>query len=274
MINNCRFSSPFAQFMDDPHHNQRFGGIARLFGRPELARFQSSRVAIVGIGGVGSWAVEALARSGIGTLILVDMDEVCVTNTNRQVHALQNSVGLSKTEAMAKRIHEISPSCKVEPQEYFLTPKTLETFLETRPDIIIDAIDSCSNKCMLIAHCRKNKIPLITTGGAGGRRDPTQVQVADLSRVINDPLAAKTRKELRKHYHFPREKRRKFGIPCVFSPEAPIYPSADGGTCCVRDPNTELKLDCESGFGTASFLTGTFGFVAASEALKHLAARP
>lgn len=257
--------------MDDPHYHQRFGGIARLFGHQALARFQSSRVAVVGIGGVGSWAVEALARSGVGTLILVDMDEVCITNTNRQIHALQSSVGLAKTEAMARRIKEISPTCKVEVQDYFLTPKTLHTFLDTKPDLIIDAIDSLSNKCMLIAHCRRYKIPLISTAGAGGRRDPSKVQVADLSRVFNDPLAAKVRKQLRKDYGFPREKRRKFGIPCVFSPEDPIYPSADGGTCAVRDPNTELKLDCESGYGTASFLTGTYGFLAASEALKHLA---
>jgi len=257
--------------MEDPHFQQRFGGIARLYGRATLESFRNSRVAVVGIGGVGTWAVEALARSGIGNLILVDMDEVCVTNTNRQIHATQNTVGTAKTTAMAQRIHTISPACEVIEQNYFLTPNTLERFLLNQPDVIVDAIDSLSNKCMLIAHCHRHKIPLVTTAGAGGRRDPTQVQVTDLSRVINDPLAAKVRKVLRRDHGFPRQKRRKFHIPCVFSPENPIYPSADGGVCEVRDPNTELKLDCESGYGTASFLTGSFGFTAASEALKILA---
>ena len=172
---------------------QRFGGTARLYGQEALQRFADAHFCVIGIGGVGSWAAEALARTGIGKITLIDMDDVCITNTNRQIHALQGHVGQAKTEVMAQRIHAINPECEVICIDDFITPDNTAELMAAGFDYVIDAIDSVRPKAALIAWCRRNKIPLITTGGAGGQIDPTQIQVSDLAKTIQDPLAAKLR---------------------------------------------------------------------------------
>lgn len=155
---------------------------------------------MVGIGGVGSWAAEALARTGIGAITLIDMDDVCVTNTNRQIHALRDNVGLAKAEVMAERIRQINPECRVMVVDDFVTPDNVAQYMNAGYSYVIDAIDSVRPKAALIAYCRRNKIPLVTTGGAGGQIDPTQIQVTDLAKTIQDPLAAKLRERLKSDF--------------------------------------------------------------------------
>ena len=259
----------------------RFGGIARLYGTAALSRFRSAHVMVVGIGGVGSWVVEALARSGIGRLTLVDLDEVCVSNINRQLHALDSTVGRSKVEVMVERVRTISPEARVEGRVEFFTADTASRLLgletdsisEDRPDFVVDAIDAMSNKVRLIALCQGAGIPLVVCGGAGGRRDPTAVRVADLATVTHDRLLSEVRKRLRREHGFSRTSK-KLRIECVHSAEAPVFPGRDGQVCATRASDNELplRLNCESGFGSATQVTGTFGFAAAARVLARLAA--
>jgi len=258
----------------------RFGGIARLYGTATLSRFRAAHVMVVGIGGVGSWVVEALARSGIGRLTLVDLDEVCVSNINRQLHALDSTVGRSKVEVMVERVRTISPEVRVEGRVEFFTADTASRLLgletdsisENRPDFVVDAIDAMSNKVRLIALCQGAGIPLVVCGGAGGRRDPTAVRVADLATVTHDRLLSEVRKRLRREHGFSRTSK-KLRIECVHSAEAPVFPDRDGQVCATRASDNELplRLNCESGFGSATQVTGTFGFAAAARVLARLA---
>ena len=165
------------------NYEARFGGIGRLYGNSGLSLLRSARIAVVGIGGVGSWAAEALARSGVGTIILMDMDDLCITNTNRQIHALASTIGQSKTETMATRIREINPEAEVIPISNFYTASNAEKLLSAEPDVIIDAIDSLIPKAHLIASCYRSKQPLVTCGGAGGRINPARIEIDDLSRT-------------------------------------------------------------------------------------------
>ena len=249
-------------------NTQRFGGIQRLYGSENAQRLAEAHIAVVGIGGVGSWTAEALARSGVGRITLIDMDEVCVTNTNRQVHAETDTVGHMKTAAMTKRIQSINPDCEVIEQNRFFTASSCDLLLDQSFDCVVDAIDDRKNKCLLIAQSKRRKIPLVTTGAAGGRRDPSQVQVRDITKAYNDPLLANVRKQLRQDYGFSRNPKRSWRIPCVFSPEPVVFPANDGSVCDKKPKEGDLKLDCESGYGTASFLTGTFGFQAAAKAVE------
>ncbi len=252
---------------------QRFGGTARLYGESALAHFAAAHICVVGIGGVGAWAAEALARTGIGAITLIDMDDVCVTNTNRQIHALRDTVGQAKAEVMAERIRQINPECRVTVVDDFVTPDNVAALMNQDFSYVIDAIDSVRPKAALIAWCRRNKIPLITTGGAGGQIDPTQIQVADLAKTIQDPLAAKLRERL-KSLGVVKNSKGKLGIDCVFSTEALVYPQADGSVCASRSTAEGPKrMDCTSGFGAATMVTATFGFVAVSHALKKFLAR-
>ena len=248
-----------------------FGGIARIYGREGLERLWESQVCVVGIGGVGSWAAEALARTAIGSITLVDLDEICRTNLNRQVHALEGTVGRAKVDVMRERIQMIHPDCRVDARQVFFTSNTAESVLATRYDYVIDAIDNAPNKCRLIAGCRERQIPIICAGAAGGRRDPNRIVTTDLSRSIHDSLLARVRKLLRKDYGFPGDPKRKFRVDCVFSPEPAVYPQADGTVCATKDPETDLRLDCESGFGTVSFVTGAFGFALAARVVEAIA---
>ena len=199
------------------NYEQRFGGIGRLYTPEGLAKLRQSHVCVIGIGGVGSWAVEALARTGIGKITMIDMDDICITNINRQIHAMTGTVAQLKTEAMKGRVEKINPECVVEIIDDFITLENIPEYLNRGYDYVLDAIDSVRTKAALIAYCKRNKIKLITTGGAGGQTDPSQIQIADLSKTIQDPLASRVRSLLRKEYNFSQNPKRKFGIDCVFS---------------------------------------------------------
>jgi tRNA A37 threonylcarbamoyladenosine dehydratase len=257
--------------MDTGGYEHRFGGIQRLYGKEPAERIRLAHVCVIGIGGVGSWAAEALARSGVGELTLVDWDDICFTNTNRQIHAMTGTAGRAKVEVMAERIALINPDCTVHVRREFFRETTAEAILDKGYDFVLDAIDKATEKCMLINMCRERKTPILTVGGAGGRTDAGTVQVADLNRAFNDKLLALVRKTLRQQYGFTRSTKRKFKVDCVFSPQDVVYPQPDGTTDRIRTDETKLRLDCHSGYGTATHVTGTFGFAAADRIVERLA---
>jgi tRNA A37 threonylcarbamoyladenosine dehydratase len=251
--------------------DDRFGGIARLYGKAGLERLRAARVCLVGIGGVGTWAAEALARSGIGGLTLVDLDEVCVSNVNRQLHALTETVGRAKVDVMAERIRAINPDCQAIAEQKFFTGETADELLAPRFDFVLDAIDSVANKVLLLARCRQLVLPVVACGGAGGRRDGTLVRTADLSRVSHDRLLAEVRKRLRKDHQFPSDAL-PMGIDCVFSAELPVFPQPDGSICATRAvTEKDTRLNCNGGLGSATFVTGAFGFAAAGIVVRRIA---
>ena len=247
----------------------RFGGIGRLYSAEGLERLRRAHVCVIGLGGVGSWAVEALARSGVGALTLVDLDDVCVRNVNRQLHALDGELGKPKVEVLARRVAAINPECQVHPHQAFFLKSNAEALLTPRFDAVLDAIDSPSLKSLLIARCCERGLPVVTTGGAGGRRDPTAIEVLDLATTSHDRLLQYVRRILRRVYGFPRSGR-KFGVECVVSREQVLYPGKDGSVCAQRTPDPDLRLDCDTGYGTACFVTGAFGFVAASRVVHTI----
>jgi tRNA A37 threonylcarbamoyladenosine dehydratase len=251
---------------------RRFGGIGRLYGAAALARFRSAHVCVVGVGGVGSWAVEALARSAIGHLTLIDLDNVAESNINRQIQALTDTIGQAKVSALAERIAQINPYCQVTQIEDFITPDNLAQMIGTlQVDYIIDAIDSVKAKTALIAFCRARQIALITIGGAGGQVDPTRIDVRDLSKTEQEPLLAKVRKRLRSHYGFPRGLKNKFNVDAVFSMEPLRFP-VDEPSCSLDgdERGGVTGLNC-AGFGSSMVVTASFGMVAAAHLLRKLA---
>ena len=255
-------------------YERRFGGIARLYGEAALTRFASSHICIIGIGGVGSWVAEALARSAVGALTLIDLDHIAESNVNRQIHALEGQFGRAKTEAMQERIEAINPACRVISHDEFADTENLGRLIRPDYDYVIDCIDAYRIKAAIIAHCRRGKIRVITAGGAGGQIDPLKITLADLSRTQQDPLLAKTRKLLRREYGFPTNIKRRFEVPCVYSSEQSRYPSVDGTTCLDKSSGiVNTGLNC-GGFGSAMPVTATFGLVAVSYVLKKLAEPP
>ncbi|HJR10486.1 MAG TPA: tRNA threonylcarbamoyladenosine dehydratase [Rhodanobacteraceae bacterium] len=251
--------------------DSRFAGIERLYGAGSLARLSSTRVAVVGVGGVGSWAAEALARSGVGSLTMIDADEVCVSNANRQLHTLSNTLGKPKVTVMAERLRGISPALKVEPVERFVTPAALAELLDRGFDLVLDACDAFRVKVEMAAWCRRRKLPLVVCGSAGGRTDPTMVRVRDLSRTEHDALLSLMRRKLRQEFRFPSNRDRYFGVPAVYSLENVRYPQADGSVCGTRPEGSDsLKLDCGGGLGAATHVTGAFAFAAVGRALAML----
>lgn len=250
----------------------RFGGIARLYGMPALERFASSHVAIIGIGGVGSWAAEALARSGIGEMTLFDMDDICTSNINRQIHAMDPSVGKMKVDEMASRLIAINPEIIVHQDHSFVTPSNVQAKIDKRFDYVFDATDSVKAKVAIARHCTRNKIKIVSSGSAGGQIDPSKIEVKDLSQTIQDPLLAKVRTILRKDHGFPTNPKRRFRIDCVYSTEpVSLAPKTGEQTCAIPDKGP-VKLDCSSGFGSITHITGSFGFAATSRILQKLAA--
>ncbi len=248
----------------------RFAGIARLYGVAALSRLQSLHIAVIGVGGVGSWAAEALARSGIGKLTLIDGDEVCLSNVNRQLHALDGTFGKAKVEVLATRLRAINPLIEVDAQMRFLTPSTLD-LLSAGYDCVLDCCDAFRVKVEMIAFCRRRKIPLVVLGSAGGRIDPTQIRVRDLAKTEQDALLSLVRKKLREEFHFPRGPKRYFGVPAVYSLENVRYPSAEGGICLAKpDTLEEGRLDCGGGLGAATHVTGAFAFVAVGEVIRRM----
>lgn len=254
--------------------NFRFGGVQRLYGRDSFDIFTRAHVVIVGVGGVGSWAVEALARSGVGTLTLIDLDDACVSNVNRQLHALDGTIGRPKVQILAERARLINPGMRINAVEGFVTPTNIEERIPIEADHVVDAIDSVVAKTALIAWCKRRKIGLTVTGGAGGLIDPTRVEIRDLTRTEHDPLLAKVRAKLRREHGYSRNLKRRFGISCVCSTEQRRYPDISGAVC-MQKPGTgnATRMDCAAGYGAATFLTGTFGFVAASHVLECLERR-
>jgi tRNA A37 threonylcarbamoyladenosine dehydratase len=257
---------------------RRFDRSARLFSEAGMARLSGAHVLVVGVGGVGSFAAEALARSGVGALTLVDFDTVCITNSNRQLHAMRGTIGRMKVDVMAERLRLIHPTAKIRPMQEIYGRASSEAILSEKYDYVIDAIDAISAKIHLIATCIERKIPLVSVMGAAARMDPTLVRVADLMETYNDPLAAMVRKRLRQEYGLTREKGELVGVPTVFSiepPTPPSVPSYDHGSGfrCVCPGGKEGRADCDHRQridGTASFVTGTFGLTAASVVVRKL----
>ncbi len=252
---------------------ERFAGIDRLYGRGAVERLSGCHVAVIGLGGVGSWAAEALARTAVGRLTLIDADDLCVSNTNRQLPAIAGQYGRGKVAAMAERCHAINPAIEVTEVASFLTPSNLDALLGDGYDLVLDACDSFRSKVEAIAWCRRRKLPIITVGSAGGRLDPTLVRVRDLSRTEHDAMLSLIRSKLRGEFNFPKNAQRYFGVPAVYSLENVSYPQADGSVCGVRPPlgkDAALKLDCGAGLGAATHVTGTFAFAAVGKALELL----
>ncbi len=239
--------------------DRRFGGIARLYGEAGLARLRSAHVAVVGIGGVGSWVAEALARSGVGTLTLIDLDVVAESNLNRQAHATLANLGRNKVDAMKERIHAFASDCDVRTIDDFVTPENVSTLIPLEANLVIDAIDNVRAKAALIADCKAAKKAVIVCGGAGGKLDPTRIRAADLSQTLQDPLLSKVRATLRKAYAFPRGDK-KFGVTAIYSEENPAQAPVDGGA----------GLAC-AGYGSAMHMTAAIGLAAVGRALATLA---
>ena len=251
---------------------RRFRGVERLYGRRALVRFTEARVCVVGIGGVGSWVAEALARSAIGSITLIDMDHVAESNVNRQLVADSSTLGRAKTTVMAERIAAINPYCRVDEVDDFVTVENVTERLVNRFDYIVDCADNFRVKAEIVARCRRNRNPVITVGGAGGRIDPAAIRVADLARTEHDPLLAKVRKQLRNRYGFSCNLSRRFDVPCVYSSEQLIYASKDGEVCRDKSvADTASGLSCGGGLGSVTHVTAAFAFHAVGHVLKRLA---
>jgi tRNA threonylcarbamoyladenosine dehydratase len=251
----------------DATSNRRFGGIERLYGEAGLARIRAAHVAIVGIGGVGSWIAEALARSGVGVLTLIDLDVVAESNLNRQAHATITNLGRNKVDAMRERIHSFASDCDVHVVDDFITPENVATIVPQNAHVVIDAIDNVRAKAALIAHCKTQKQAIVVCGGAGGKLDPTRIRAADLAQTLQDPLLSKVRATLRKEYGFPRGEKR-FGVASIFSDEPPAQAQADAK---ARAPmHGAAGLAC-AGYGSAMHMTAAIGLAAVSVAMKKMA---
>ena len=260
--------------------HRRFDRAARLLGEPGLHRLMAARVLVVGVGGVGSFTAEALSRSGVGTLVLVDFDRVCITNTNRQLHAMQGTIGQRKVDVMAERLRLIHPTGTVEAAAEFYSRDVADRLLYGKIDFVVDAIDNLTAKAHLIASCLERKIPVVSSMGAAARLDPTAIRVADLGQTHTDPFAAAVRKILRSEHGLEFDKARPLGVTAVFSseePRAPLAPSYDEGTGfrCVCPGGKNGLHDCDRRAridGSASFVTGAFGLAAASVVVRAIAA--
>lgn len=269
----CTYNVRMSENTVAPAWRERFAGIDRLYGNGAVARLSARRVAVIGMGGVGSWAVEALARSGVGHLTLIDADDLCLSNTNRQLPAMDGHYGRAKVEVMAERCRAINPEIGLDAVQSFLTPSNLDELLDRGYDLVLDACDSFRSKVELIAWCRRRKLPVIAVGSAGGRTDPTLVRVRDLSRTEHDAMLALIRKKLRSEFNFPKNPDRYFGVSAIYSLENVKYPQADGTVCGLRpklDADAALKLDCGAGLGAATHITGAFAFAAVGKGLEIL----
>ncbi|MET0090918.1 MAG: tRNA threonylcarbamoyladenosine dehydratase [Candidatus Thiodiazotropha sp.] len=253
-------------------YQRRFGGVARLYGQQALDRFARAHVAVVGVGGVGSWAVEALVRSGIGKLTLFDLDHVAESNLSRQLPALDETLGMAKVQVMSRRIHAINPECMVNAHEQFIEQDSVDLLSEGGYDHVMDCIDNFRIKAAMIAACRRAKVPIVILGGAGGQTDPTQIRLADLSRSEHDPLLSRTRKLLRQQYGFTTNLKRRFNVPCVYSLEQQRQPVCLTEQCDTGSPaGVEGSLNC-AGYGSVMTVTAGFGLAAVSHVLDKLAA--
>lgn len=260
--------------LDDVDFARRFGGVSRLYGEAGLAKLQAAHICVIGIGGVGSWAAEALARNAVGTITLIDLDNIAESNVNRQLHAVDGAFGKAKVSAMRARIHSINPFAKVHEIEDFVTIENAAEMLNKNFDGVIDCIDDAKAKMAIAAYCKTHNIPFVTTGGAGGRLDPTRIRQADLSQVNGDRLLAKVRNGLRRDYAFPKAQEVKgkakpkvslFGISAIYSDEQVIQPDRS----CETDAQAVTGLNC-AGYGSSVCVTAPFGFAAAAALLSKI----
>ena len=240
-------------------YDRRFAGVAKIYGDDAFTHYEKSHVMVIGIGGVGSWAVEALARTGIGELTLVDMDVLAASNINRQLPALSSTLGQEKAEVMAERCRQINPHIKVNVIDDFLSTDNVAEILSSKPDVVLDCIDNVKAKLALMLYCRFNKIPLIVSGGAGGKIDPLKIRVADLSKTEQDPMLAKLRSQLRAK-GICKKPKEKFGMTCIYSLE---QPTLQNNLCA------SAGLRC-GGYGSSVMVTSSFGMIAAAEVLKKI----
>lgn len=263
----------------------RFGGISRLYGRSALEKLSKSHGMVIGLGGVGSWAAEALVRSGLGKITLVDFDDICLSNTNRQIHALSETVGKAKIQVLAERFLLINPDLIIHLVDSPFDSTSYDQIFSHTPHVVIDAIDQARNKCLLISQCKKRNVPLVVTGAAGGRVNPNLIKTQDIAEVQQDALLARVRRILRQEYGFPRQntkngKGKKMGVLAVASSEPPRWPPTDSCQQSTLDgevfasPPPKGPLDCQTGYGTASFVTGVFGFFSASAAVEMMIQSP
>ncbi len=269
-------SSPINDELVEADLARRFAGIARLYGDQGLQRLQSAKVCVIGIGGVGSWAAESLARSAIGALCLVDMDVVAESNINRQLVATSATLGRDKIDVMRERIEQINPQCKLSLVDDFVRQDNLDTLVDASCDYIIDCIDDFRIKAALISFCRTNGIKLLTVGGAGGQIDPSKIVQGDLSKTEHDVLLARTRKLLRQDYRFPKNLKRSFGVPCIYSKEQLVYPDGHGNVSPQRPINSgeasqSNALNCAGGMGSVTHLTASFGMLASGYVVNKIA---
>lgn len=262
--------------MVDTNVERLFSGVRRLYGEHGMGKLQAAHVVVVGVGGVGSWAAEALVRSAVGQITLIDLDNVAESNVNRQIHALADNFGLAKVTAMHRRILEINPNCLVHEIEDFITPDNVQALLSAQYDVVLDCADDAKAKIALAAYCKEKNIQLLMSGSAGGRLDTTRIKVDDLAFVTGDKLLAKVRNQLRRSHGFPKaidskqsskKKNRQvaFGVPCIFSDEPVLRPE----NVCATDSNSLTGLNC-AGYGSSVSVTASFGFTAAQLALNLL----
>jgi tRNA threonylcarbamoyladenosine dehydratase len=248
--------------------DRRFGGIAALYGRAGLERLRQGHVAVIGVGGVGSWVVEALARSALGRLTLVDMDHVAESNINRQLAALSETLGHAKIQVLAERVVSINPAAQVHLVDDFVDATNLDSLLDSGFDAVIDCIDNFREKALIIAGCRRRKLFVVTVGGMGGKVDPSRIGIADLSRTEKDSLLSRTRKALRQQHRFPLNPKRRFAVPAVYSMEDSILSPDGAGPCSIAGRPSHLNC---GGLGSATHITATAGFFAVSVVLRRLA---
>ena len=252
-------------------YEEKFGSLARVYGEAMVEMLRDLHLCVVGVGGVGSWVAESLARSGVEKITLVDGDTISKSNVNRQIHALDSTLGQAKVDVMKARLLDINPDCQVKIIEQYINDENDRDILERGYDCVIDAIDGYKTKAAIIYCCKRNKIPVVTTGGAGGLTDPTKIQTSDLSTTWNDPLAAKVRSELRYRYGFTRNKKYSFGVPCVYSIEQQRYPEKDGKVGYAKPGVAGLTLDCNYGYGSSVMVTASFGLAASARAIELVA---
>ncbi len=267
--------------MTDVDFSRRFGGVKRLYGDAGLSKLKAAHIVVVGIGGVGSWAAEALARNAVGNITLVDLDNIAESNVNRQIHALDGNFGKAKITAMCERILSINPSCHVREIEDFVTVENASKMFNFHFDCLVDCIDDAAAKAVLAGLCQSVKTPLIMSGSAGGRLDSTRIKVDDLSLVTHDKLLAKVRNVLRRDYAFAKashtNKSAKFDIACVYSDEPTVRPeAAQSGDSCESDSgdttNSSITgLNC-AGYGSSVCVTAPMGFAAAQLAINLIIA--
>lgn len=258
--------------------HRRFDRMGRLVGDEMMKKLHRSHVMVIGLGGVGSWAAESLARSAVGRLTIIDHDEICITNANRQLHALQGLVGHKKAQVMAERLRKINPQAQIDSLALFYNQETAEQILALEPDYIVDAIDNITAKTHLLNLCKTLGLKVITSGGASGKMDPTRIKIVDLAKTQIDPLSHAVRKVLRQNYNFPKGNGQTFEIPCVFSDEPTMepvelkYDHGQGFKCvCPQgeaDPHGCLHRSVI--YGTASFVTGAFGLAMASWVIRDI----